>query len=78
MLIILSTGWLKVLQDWLKGTKPRHSFFASGFTPNVKRKVQGVQEKLCFFTIHCIPSFAYIAVRDLQSFQRNASVHFTE
>ena len=23
--------------------------------------VQGVQEKLCFFTIHCYPSLAYIA-----------------
>ena len=36
--------------------------------------LQGVQEKLCFFTIHCNPSPAYIAVRDLQSSQRNASV----
>ena len=37
-------------------------------------KLQGVQEKLCFFTIHYNPSLAYIAVRDLQSSQRNASV----
>ena len=29
---------------------------------------------MCFFTIHCNPSFAYIALRDLQSSQRNASV----
>ena len=29
---------------------------------------------LCFFTIHCNPSQAYIAVRDLQSSQRNESV----
>ena len=36
--------------------------------------LQGVQETLCFFTIHCNPSLAYIAVRDLQSSQRNASV----
>ena len=36
--------------------------------------MQGVQEKLCFSTIHCNPSLAYIAVRDLQSSQRNASV----
>ena len=35
---------------------------------------QGVQEKLCFFTIHCNPSLAYIDVRDLQSSRRNASV----
>ena len=28
-----------------------------------------------FFTIHCSPSLAYIAVRDLQSSQRNTSVH---
>ena len=36
--------------------------------------ILGVQEKLCFFTIQCNPSLAYIAVRDLQSSQRNASV----
>ena len=36
--------------------------------------IQGVQEKLCFFTIHSDPSLAYIAVGDLQSSQRNASV----
>ena len=36
--------------------------------------LQGVQEKVCFFTIHCNPSLAYIAVSDLQSSQRNASV----
>ena len=36
--------------------------------------IQGVQEKLCFFTIHCNPSLAYIAVRDFQSSQRNESV----
>ena len=35
---------------------------------------QGVQENLCFFTIHCNPSLAYIVVRDLQSSQRDASV----
>ena len=34
--------------------------------------IQGVQGKLCFFTIHCKPSLAYTAVRDLQSSQRNA------
>ena len=28
--------------------------------------IQGVQEKLCFFIIHCNPSLAGIAVRDLQ------------
>ena len=38
------------------------------------QKVQGVQEKLCFFTIHCNPSLANIAVRALQSSQRNVSV----
>ena len=38
------------------------------------RLVQGVQEKLCLFTIHCNPSVAYITVRDLQSSQRNACV----
>ena len=26
--------------------------------------IQGVQEKLCFFTIHCNPSLAYIAVKE--------------
>ena len=34
----------------------------------------GVQEILCFFTHHCNPSLAYIAVRDIQSSLRNASV----
>ena len=41
---------------------------------NLVHKVQGVQENLCFFTIHCNPSLVYIVVRDLQSSQRNASV----
>ena len=31
-------------------------------------------EKMCFFTIHCNHSLVYIAVRDLQSPQRNASM----
>ena len=39
--------------------------------------LQGVQEKLCFFTIHCNPSPAYIAVRDLQSSQRNAVYNYS-
>ena len=39
--------------------------------PNIYR----VFRKNCvFFTIHCNPSLAYIAVRDLQSSQRNVSV----
>ena len=38
------------------------------------RYIQGVQVKLCFFTNHCNLSLAYIAIRDLQSSQRNASV----
>ena len=36
--------------------------------------LQGVQEKLCFLTIHCNPSLTYTVVRDLQSSKRNASV----
>ena len=36
--------------------------------------VQGVQGKLCFFTIYCNHSLACIAVRDLQSSQGKASV----
>ena len=35
-------------------------------------QLQGV--KIFFFTIHCNPSLAFIAVRDLESSQRNASV----
>ena len=38
--------------------------------------IQGVKEKLCFF--HCNPSLAYIAVKDLQSSQRNASVQLLQ
>ena len=41
---------------------------------NFSIQIQGVQEKLCFFTIDCNPSLAYIAVRALQSSQRNVSV----
>ena len=40
----------------------------------ISKYVQGVQEKLYFFTINCNPSLAYIAVRYLQSSQRYASV----
>ena len=36
--------------------------------------IQGAQEKLCFFTIHCYPYLAYNSVRDLQSSQHIASV----
>ena len=39
-----------------------------------KLYIQGVQEKMCFFTIYCNHSLAYITVRDLQSSQRNAIV----
>ena len=35
----------------------------------ISKYVQGVQEKLYFFTINCNPSLAYIAVRYLQSSQ---------
>ena len=38
--------------------------------------VQGVQEKNCFFTIHCNPSLAFIAVRDLRSSHCKASVQY--
>ena len=33
--------------------------------------VQGVQEKLCFFTIHCNPSLAYIAEETQKSTSRD-------
>ena len=38
------------------------------------RDLQGVQEKLFFSSVHCDPSLAYLAVRDLQSSKRNGSV----
>ena len=47
--------------------------FMSKFSIQFENYIQGVQEKLCFSTIHCNPSLAYIAVRDLQSSRRNAS-----
>ena len=34
----------------------------------------GCSGKLCFFTIHCNPSLAFISVRDRQSSQSNTSV----
>ena len=51
-----------------------HSFRLSTVAKPVPGLVQGVQEKLCFYAIHCNPSLAYIAVRDLESSQRNTSV----
>ena len=36
--------------------------------------ITGCSGKIVFFTIHCNPSLAYIAVRDLQCSQRKASV----
>ena len=41
-----------------------------------RRKYTGCSGKIVFFTIPCNPSLAYIAVRDLQSFQRNASAKY--
>ena len=38
-----------------------------GQTHGAEQNIQGVQEKLCLFTIHCNPSLAHIAVRDFQS-----------
>ena len=40
----------------------------------LNKMVEGFQGKMSFFTIHCNPFLAYLAVRDLQSSQRNASV----
>ena len=49
---------------------PSFSFFIS-HPINVSHQVQGVHRKNCvFFTIHCNPSLAYVAIRDLQSSQR--------
>ena len=45
-----------------------HLNFSSNITDT------GCSGKMCFFTIHCNPSFANIALRDLQSSQRIASV----
>ena len=44
----------------------------------IKEDASGIyrvfRKNCVFFTIHCNPSLAYIAVRDLRSSQRNASV----
>ena len=40
--------------------------------------VQSIQEILCFVTINSNPSLAYIAVRDLQNSQHNASVQLLQ
>ena len=65
--ILYYLGWLKVFLQfqWV------HTEMTQFCTQYEK---QGIQEKLRFFTIHCNPSLAYIAVRDFQSSQRNASV----
>ena len=56
--------------EWMISDEKESDVFLGG----MKGAVQGVQEKWCFFTIHCNPSLAYIAVRDLENSQRNASV----
>ena len=78
-----------ILQIWSPGDMARRDDAAIGERrPNWEKmlafkegceegyilKVLGIQEKICFLTIHCNPSLAYIAVRDLQSSQRNTSV----
>ena len=50
------TRWRVALRDHAESVKDGLSMQAN---------VQCVQEKLCFFTIHCNPSLAFIAVRDL-------------
>ena len=47
------------------------------FSPLAARRkdIQGVQEKMCFSTIHCNPFLAYMAVRDLQSSQPSKRVY---
>ena len=50
---------------------PHWAIIARWLIQMMKWHIQGVQEKLCFFKIHCHPS---LSVRDLQSSQRNASV----
>ena len=64
-------GWTK-LSPRVCRMKIQHnqSFAIRGETLNYR-----VFRKNCvFFTIHCTPSLAYIAVRGLQSSQRNGSV----
>ena len=53
----------------------RASHGLSDSQPNRKRAIiiQGVQEKLCFFH-NSLQPLPHINVRDLQSYQRNASV----
>ena len=51
-----------------------HTFLFIPQQEEMWEELHGVQKKLCFFTIHCTPSLACIAVRDLQNSQRNASV----
>ena len=50
-------------------TSKTHSIYARGLMGRLQfeelsiyRKVQGVQKKLCFFTVHCNPSLAYISL----------------
>ena len=64
---------------WRRSLGSRCHYLRTGIVAHIFQLIyrlllQGVQEKLWFFTIHCNPSLTYIAVRDLQSSQRNASV----
>ena len=62
-------GSVRYYRYWLTNRQKKISIIICS------RVLQGVQEKLCFFTIHCNHSLAYIAVRDLQSSQRNVYHH---
>ena len=79
--IYIHTGkYMQNVSNCLKNRKiatkllPNVTMLCSGFTEQCYFSYKGVQERFCSFTIHCNLSFAYIAVRDLQSSQRNASV----
>ena len=45
---------------------------------DIKIQGQGVQEKLCFFTIHCIPSLAVREVANFREFLENTKTKKTQ
>ena len=73
---IINTGGV-ICESLLSDVQRPHYYFHFFIFPTVRPYIctySVFRKKLCFFTIHCNPCLAYIAVRDHQSSQRNESV----
>ena len=64
-----------LILDWSRyDSSVWNTDFSQNFKIEYAELCTGCSLNIVFFPIHCKPSLAYIAVRDLQSSQHNASV----